>query len=73
MTCQNSVDPQHVHAAAFKMDSHQDHFKWIAQGTPLSVMCQPEWEGSLSENEYQYTVRPKIRAFVPRRKNCATQ
>ena len=47
----------------FGMDMYMLYIKWItnrdllytAQGTLLSVMWQPGWEGNLGENGYIYT------------------
>ena len=33
--------------------SHHQNWK-VLQGTPLSAMWQPEWEGSLEEDGYLY-------------------
>ena len=43
-----------VHPAVFKMDNLTKTY-CVAQGTLLSVMCQPGWEGGLGENGYMHT------------------
>ena len=41
-----------AHTAIFKTDNQQG--PTVQHGTPLNVMWQPGWEGSLGENGYMY-------------------